>query len=71
MLLKISIIFLCVCNRYDEVRQGLYNKISSKYQDFPSLTGVDKFIFLMKYENIEVSKYLVKAFDIRKACLYA
>ncbi len=24
----------------------------------------------MKYENIEVAKYLVKAFDIRKACLY-
>ncbi len=28
--------FLCVCNRYDDVRQALYNKISSKYQDFRS-----------------------------------
>ncbi len=51
---------------YDDVRQVLYNKISSKYQDFRSLTNIDKFIYLTKYENIEVAKYLVKAFDIRK-----
>ncbi len=63
--------FLCVCKRYDDVRQVLYNKISSKYQDFRSLPKINKFIYLMKFENIEVAKYLVKAFDIRKACLYA
>ena len=72
-MLKMSIIS-CVyilLKRYDAVRQVLYNKISSKYQDFRSLTKIDKFIYLMKFENIEVAKYLVKAFDIRKACLYA
>ncbi len=53
------------------MRQVLYNTISSKYHDFRSVTSIDKFIYLMKYENIEVAKYLVKAFDIRKACLYA
>ena len=60
--------FLCVYKMYDDVRQVLYSKISSKYQDIRSLTSIDKFIFLMKYENIEVDKYLVKAFGIRKAC---
>ncbi len=64
--------FLCVCKMYDDVRQVLYNKISSKYQDFRSLTKIDKFIYLtVKFENIEVAKYLVKAFDIGKGCLYA
>ncbi len=36
--------FLCVCKRYDDVRQLLY-KIYSKYQHFRSLTNIDKFIF--------------------------
>ncbi len=42
--------FFCVCKKYDAVRQALYNKIYSKYQDSRSLTNIDKFIFLMKFE---------------------
>ncbi len=37
--------FMCVCKKYDDVRQLLYNKIFSKYQGFRSLTSIDKFIF--------------------------
>ncbi len=58
--------FMCVCKRYDDARQVLHNKISSKYQDFHLLTKIDKFIYLMKFENIEVAKYPVKAFLISR-----
>ena len=50
--------FLCICELYNHQRISLFEK-------------VDKFIYLLKFENKEVAKYLEFAYNIRKICIYS
>ena len=58
--------FLCICNKSKDIREGLYNKFVSRNVSFASLSNEDKFIYLMKFENVEVAKFFVRAYEVEK-----
>ena len=58
----------CVC--YSNLRHCLFRSISSTYEDFENLPVQEKFVYMLKYENVKVAKYLVKALNYRKGLLY-
>ena len=62
--------FLCECVCYPNVRHCLFRSISSTYEDFENLPAQGKFIYMLKYENVKVAKYLAKALNYRKGLLY-
>ncbi len=62
--------FLCECVCYSNLRHCLFRSISSTYGDFKNLTVREKFVYMLKYENVKLAKYLVKALNDRKALLY-
>ncbi len=62
--------FLCFCNKYKDIRENLYNTAASRNISFASLSNEDKFMYLMKFENVEVAKFLIRAYEVRKGQLY-
>ncbi len=49
--------FLCVCKKYKDIRESLYNNTVSRNVDFASLSSEDKFMYLMKFQNVEVDNF--------------
>ena len=62
--------FLCKCSAYSRHREILFNKVEGRHVEFQALTLRQKFDFLMKKCNLEVSKYLKSAWDVRKSLMY-
>ncbi len=62
--------FLCECVCYSNLRHCLFSLISSTYEDFKNLPVQEKFVYMLKYENVKVAKYLVKVLNYRKGLLY-
>ena len=62
--------FLCICPYYETERNDLYNYIHHKHGDFVRFNDQEKFIFLMKYHNYKVMKYLKLAWQKRKDKLF-
>ncbi len=58
--------FLCECIYYSSLRSCLFRSISRTYKDFENLPVREKFVYMLKYENVKVAKYLVKALNCRK-----
>ena len=56
--------FLIKCPINKTIRNALYNKTSTLYCDFPVKNDYDKFIFLMKSNNISVNNWLAKAIKL-------
>ncbi len=61
--------FLCECVCYSHLHHCLFRSISSTYKDFEILPVREKFVML-KYEDVRVTKYLVKALHYRKGRLH-
>ena len=58
---------MCVCPLYTEIRALLLENISSKHGDFATLALTDKFVFMNKYCQLDVSKFIVEAWTLRQA----
>ena len=58
--------FLCVCPVYNSRRTILFEEIELKHVHFHTLSLSDKFIFVMKHCQIEVSKFINEAWSIRQ-----
>ena len=61
--------FLCVCPVYNSRRKLLFEEIELKRVHFHTLSLSDKFIFVMKHCQIEVSKFINEAWSIRQTKL--
>ena len=61
--------FLCVCPVYNSRRKLLFEEIELKHVHFHTLSLSDKFIFVMKHCQIEVSKFINEAWSIRQTKL--
>ena len=65
--------FITTCTAYGEIRQKLYNYISTVNCNFLSLSNKNKLIWLMICEDDEVikrvSQYIFDSFEIRKSIL--
>ncbi len=53
--------FIISCNAYIEIRQVMYNCITSKIEEFIDFTDRIFFIHIMKYEWKSLGKYLISA----------
>ena len=62
--------FLCNCDLYIAHRNSLFDKVTGKNLEFATLSTEDKFLYLLKFENREVARYLERAYDMRKTCIY-
>ena len=62
--------FLCVCTKYNLARECLFNRMSDKYPEFPNLGIFDKFKFILKKSDRELTKFLRTAWETRKLQLY-
>ncbi len=62
--------FLCECICYSILLHCLFKSISSAYEDFENLPIQEKFAHMLKYDNVKVAKYLIKALNYRKGILY-
>ena len=62
--------FLCICTLYSQERQTLFNKVNNKYNDFTNLDMRQKFTFLLSNCSKDVSKFIKRAWDVRKEVLY-
>ena len=69
-LIEDEIHFLCVCNKYDELRKILFISAAEKHVQFSTLSIDLKFIYLMSFCNREVGAFIRKAWEIRKSVLY-
>ncbi len=58
--------FLCICNRYNDIRESLYKKADSRNISFASLSNEDKFMYLMKFENVEVANFSLEHTKLEK-----
>ena len=61
--------FLFMCERYNDLRYTLYQKISKYYSDFKSLTLYEK-LHLLSEQPIILGNFIQKAFSKRQALLY-
>ena len=48
----------------------MYNKAVSRNVSFASLSNEDKFMYFMKFKNVEVAKFLIRAYEVTKGQLY-
>ena len=61
--------FLCVCPVYNSRRTILFEEIELRHVHLHTLSLSDKFIFVMKHCQIEVSKFINEAWSIRQTKL--
>ena len=61
--------FLCVCPVYNSRRKILFEEVELKHVHIHTLPLSDKFIFVMKHCQIEVSKFMNEARSIRQTKL--
>ena len=62
--------FLCICDLYNVDRNNLFERVGTKNPEFSILPMEDKFIYLLRFENKEVAKYLELAFETRKTNIF-
>ncbi len=55
------------CNAYIEIRQVMYNCITSKIEEFIHFNDREKIIHIMKYEWKSLCQYLISAWDKRNS----
>ena len=58
--------FLCRCTAYNDRRQLLFQIIEMKHELFSDLPLWEKFIFVMRNCNVELSKYIKYCWNVRK-----
>ena len=61
--------FLCVFPVYNSRRKILFEEVELKHVHFHTLSLSDKFIFVMKHRQIEVSKFINETWSIRQTKL--
>ena len=57
--------FLCVCPVFNSRRRIVFEEVELKHVHFHALSLSDRFIFVMKHCQIEVSKFINEAWSIR------
>ncbi len=57
---------LCECVCYSNLRHCLFRLISSTYENFENLPVQEKCVYMLRYENVKVAKYLVKALNLQE-----
>jgi hypothetical protein len=62
--------FLCICNKYTDLRNVLFEKVHVKHNVFNNLSLEDKFLFMLTNCNHDVAKYIKHAWERRKQLLY-
>ena len=62
--------FLCICTLYNDQRQTLFNNVSNKHNEFSNLDMRQKFTYLLSKCSKDVSKFIKRAWDVRKEVLY-
>ena len=62
--------FLCQCSLYNHLRASLFQSAYDEEPNFAHMDLVDKFVYLMTYQQKNVIKYLSKAVPLRTDCLY-
>ena len=62
--------FLCVCQKYSDLRTTLFNSVSSKHEQFTNMNLNDRFKFLIINCAKDVIKFLKNAWDLRKHTLF-
>lgn len=62
--------FLCECSCYTSERNALFSKIIKATPEFTDYTLQDKFIFINKYHQLDLSNYIKSAWEIRKQLAY-
>ena len=61
---------LCVCNKYDDFRKELFDKIATDFSEFEHLPDLEKFVHLLNNNQKEVITFLVKSMTRRRQLLY-
>ena len=61
---------VCICNYYCKEREILYNIIKSRNGNFDSMSNADKFVYVLKYEEKILAKYLNNIWNMRNDKLY-
>ena len=62
--------FLCICNVFSKWRANLYCSINNNVPHFTDMSNDDKFDYLMKFEQIKASKFVLKCYEYRKSLMY-
>ena len=62
--------FLCQCSLYNHLRASLFQSAYDEEPNFAHMDLIDKFVYLMTYQQKNVIKYLSKAVPLRTDCLY-
>jgi hypothetical protein len=62
--------FLCICDKYADLRSKLYHKVQLSYSHFPDLDDIDKFIFLNTDCQILTANFIYDAYQARNNALY-
>ncbi len=62
--------FICICNKYDTLRNSFFDALSSFVPDFTNMNLKDKYYFLMTTNEMEILKlfsfFIHDCFEIRK-----
>ena len=58
--------FICICPIYGQIRQILFQHATAEDITFNGMSLPDKFVYLMKDCQLEVSKYISEAWKIRQ-----
>ena len=61
---------LCVCNKYDDFRKELFEKIITDFSEFEHLRDLDNFLHLLNNNHKEVITFRVKSMTRRRQLLY-
>ena len=62
--------FVCSCNLYSELRQEMYTKICESDINFIDMPQCEKFVYLMSKKQKLMSRFVHKAFQVRRKKLY-
>ena len=61
--------FICICPLFVIPRTALFAKLRITFNDFPSLSLPEQFIYLMTHCQIEISRYLAEIWSIRQTSI--
>ncbi len=55
---------------YSTLREDLFKSINEFYPGFDDMEPRQKFIYILKYENRKLAKFVIKTCDSRRNLLY-
>ena len=55
--------FLCICNRYELMRQNMYSKIILKIPDFSNMTVNEKFCYIIQNHVYNILRYVPQLYN--------